>query len=865
MRSAKRAMNAATNGGKSRAGLTSGRRVSLGRIPIWLPAAVVLLGLGGCEAEERGQTRQDRPAQPTSGLLEVTPHDGAREVPVGLWPVLRFSAGTPLSSVSAIALECLGRPHPIETFSVSEGRIVLRPDLRLPTEARCTIHWRRGGRERSSVFDTVRTTARSTGSGADARPSEAAPSSDLHVRYERGNPEALAPLPDDFFTASDPTTRTGRRLDLPFALKGDLGRMVDGLRSELDGLDGWSPIAPIVVPLSGAVEASSLPRTVEASLDPTATVALVDVDPDGPDWGRRHPFELVLRHDRTSVGLESHAVWILPALPLRPGGRYAVLMRRGVTAADGRSMRAPVLLRGGLRAGDRRLGGLADVVRDLVSPAVSTAREALAIPWSEDDLVFAMVFTVRSLEDLARDPLAMRADVAAMTGPRLRLDAVELAGDPARPLAAMVRGRFRAPLWRRPGEAALARDEEGLPQPVGMQEIAFSLAMPRTAARTAVPLLMYQHGNPGRAEDEIGAAIQDAFLAQGFAITGFTDSWNRDPALLGMDPRATILAQVLALTASIRRDEQVPDDWIHMLGEQLAFVAALRELRDLDVLPFGAPDGRPEIDGEVPLVYEGISQGAIHGQALLAYAPEIRAASLVAGGARLTELLLHQAADSLVEMLPVLFGDLRPIDLWAMVSLFQVAFDRQDAHLHALYVREPRPPGAGSIGSRDGPGPSVLLTAGRGDRFVPNRASRSLAWVLGPLPWLDGPATRGIGLPRARAPLKGNLADGSTGAYVELVPPGAGPQPTPGCVQSWNVMPDNLLQEGHFCAQLAPESIARRVAFLHSAVEAPLAVVIDPLTPDRVGRAREERGPGSAPVEAAVRPPPPYGVLDSAM
>jgi len=760
-------------------------------------------------------------------LLEARPVDGARDVPIGIWPVLGFSPHMPPERVSGVRLACLDETLPVRPFPIGEGRIALRPETRLPAAAACTIRWRVDGRRGSLAFVT-----------RDARGPEPAPSR-LQVLYRRHSPEGLAPVPDDFWTVADPETRTGRRLALPFAGGGDLGRMIDGLRSELEGLDGWSPIAPIVLPLSGAVAEDSVPWTVDDSLDPTATIALVDVDPGSPERGRRWPFELVLRHDRSPVGLESHSLWLLPALPLRPGGRYAVLIRDGVTGPDGRAMVAPLLLRGALRAGDRRLGGLTDAVRDVVSPAVSAAREALAIPWSEDELVFAMVFTVRSLDGLSRDPLAMRADVAAMTGPRLRLDSVEPARDPDRPLAAIVRGAFRAPRWRPVGEVAFSRDEQGRPQPIGTQEIAFSLALPRHARRHPAPLLMYQHGNPGRAEDEIGAPIQDAFLSAGFAVAGFTDVWNRDPVLLGMEPRAAILAQMLSLTASIRLDGRVPDDWIAILGEQLAFIAALRELGDLDVLPVAAPDGRPDLDLRAPLVYEGISQGAIHGQALLAYAPEIRAASLVAGGARLTELLLHQAADSLVETLPIIFGDLRPVDLWAIVSLFQVAFDRQDAHLHALRVRSPdsHPPDAKSSPSSATAttkaaattGPSVLLIAGRGDRFVPNRASRSLAWVLGPLPWLNGPPTRGIGLPPASAPLRGNLADGATGAYVELVPAAGGEAPTPGCVGDPTALLDDLMREGHFCAQLAPESIEQRVAFLRSAVRQAPPVVIDPL------------------------------------
>jgi len=79
------------------------------------------------------------------------------------------------------------------------------------------------------------------------------------------------------------------------------------------------------------------------------------------------------------------------------------------------------------------------------------------------------------------------------------------------------------------------------------------------------------------------------------------------------------------------------------------------------------------------------------------------------------------------------------------------------------------------------------------------------------------------------SPLRGNLADGATGAYVELVPAAGGEAPTPGCVGDPTALLDDLMREGHFCAQLAPESIEQRVAFLRSAVRQAPPVVIDPL------------------------------------
>lgn len=578
-----------------------------------------------------------------------------------------------------------------------------------------------------------------------------------------------------------------------------------------------------MLPISDRIDGRSIPRTVAASLDPTSTIALVDIDPKSPERGGRLPFETVLRKDRTSIGLDDHVVWILPARPLRPGGRYALLIRRGVATKVGRSMVEPVQLRPILA----RHGALDSVVQAhlaaLLAPVIEVAETALAIPWTQDDLVFALRFTVRSLAELERDPRALLAAVRALPGPRVEIERIEAVRDPGRPLAARVHGHFAVPVWRERRARAVARDAEGLPRVVGRDALRFVLAVPARASRTPAPILVYQHGNPGSAQEEIGSRRQDAYLEAGFAVVGFTDLWNRGRAPSGADRRDVIVQQVAALADSVRRGGVVPDDWLVTLGEQLALVEALPELASLDVLPLSAPDGRPELDPSLPIVYEGVSQGAIHGQALVAWSDRIRAASLVVGGARLAELALHQAASSMVRALPFLFGDFRPIDLWVTLALFQTAIDRQDAHLHALRLSREFGSPPGSL-----PRPSLLVTAGLGDGYVPNRASRSLAWSLGPLPWIDEPEGAGPLLPRATAPLRGNLPDGTTGAYVEVVPYGSTRAAAPGCLPAVLPLPEDVLREGHFCAQLADESVRRRVRFLRSAVDDAPPTVIDP-------------------------------------
>jgi hypothetical protein len=302
----------------------------------------------------------------------------------------------------------------------------------------------------------------------------------------------------------------------------------------------------------------------------------------------------------------------------------------------------------------------------------------------------------------------------------------------------------------------------------------------------------------------------------GFAVAGFTDVLNRRLNEPVRSSSAAVTAHVFSLLLAILMNEQVPDFWAQTTAEQLAFLRLIPELGALDLLPVGAPDGKPEIEARSPIGYVGISEGANHASALLPYAPEIKAAVLVAGGSRLGELLIHQGAGDFLHTLPRLFPGIRPVDVWVALALFQTAFDRQDAHNHARFLYRQK------VDLADEPGDdrrraSVLLIAGLDDHLVPNHATGSLAWQLGPLPQL-APAPRPLGyLETLEGPIRGNIDAATTGAFVQFVPRGVeGVAPTPGCIPP--AISEYNAGEGHFCAQLAEESRRMRANFLTSAL-----------------------------------------------
>ena len=103
---------------------------------------------------------------------------------------------------------------------------------------------------------------------------------------------------------------------------------------------------------------------------------------------------------------------------------------------------------------------------------------------------------------------------------------------------------------------------------------------------------------------------------------------------------------------------------------------------------------------------------------------------------------------------------------------------------------------------------------------MPNNSTRSLAWLLGPIPHLE-PVQQAVPfLTPVAGPIRTNVDDATTSAFVQYVPAGVpGIPPTPGCVGQTN---------GHFCAQSAAESELQRRVFFQSALADPVPVIVNP-------------------------------------
>jgi len=631
------------------------------------------------------------------------------------------------------------------------------------------------------------------------------------IPYDRADLLRMSPFPDDNWLAPDSSTPTGYRVSLSAPPReADVQVLYLALMNETSSLDGFSPIGGIVIRLSAAPDTDSLPLTPQASLEPFATVRVFDLTPGSGTFGQRVPFQLT-PISRALQGQEiDHSLVLYPSIPLSSKGRYAVVVTRDARAEDGPSFEPSPFMTAVLGPEQPGEAIVITGARELLSDGVLDVLaddSALSAPIEASDIALVFRITVRSTDDIPLTPLSMKAQILSRPPPSYTITSVSPG---AGHVAAVVRGTWQAPNWRE-NQYFISRDANGDPQITGSLSVNFVLALPEAAQSGPVPVVIFQHGSPGSAEQVYAEALGS--LAQaGFAVIGFTDTLNRE---IGQD----LDQQNLVLFQTLVTQFRFPHFPMQTYAEQMAFLRVIEQLGSLDRVPLPNGDGVPDLDLQAPLAYVGLSMGSVHGSAFLPYAPEIKAAALSAGAQRQAEQYFNGGAfiDSFPPALKAFLPHATALDYWVGLSIFQMIFDHQDAHHHAAHLYRDRLQVAGTTRKA-----SVLLAEGVGDTRMPNSLTRSLAWTFGPIPHLEPIWESTPILQPITGPVTANIDSETTAAFYQFVPAGIpGIPPTPGCAGE---------PEGHYCAQDASEARRQRALFLRSAIESPVPTITDPLS-----------------------------------
>jgi hypothetical protein len=573
------------------------------------------------------------------------------------------------------------------------------------------------------------------------------------------------PWPSDTRLLLGPDGR--RRLDLTGFP--DPGGLIGEFRAVIaaDPLDGFGTQAAIYFRFDAPLDPASLPADATASLDPRASVFLVDTS------GRRAPVRVRFT-DRENSYIGPHSLSLLPepGFPLRPRTTYTAVVTDAVRSADGGQVRR-----------DPRY-------------AAPSGPDAAPLGVPPERIVVSTTFTTQDPTPLLE---ALRAAVYRTPAPT----AADLAfkRTDSRGLWDEYTGTYVTPNFQEGdppydltgGQIHLAQD--GLPEPVRSETLRFALTVPRAPMPAAGwPVVLYAHGTGGSYETFINdgsagavAAVRDraggvitrmAMISIDQVLHGPRDPTGSDPDLTFFNFRNLQAARDNAKQGAL-------DDF------QL-----LRLVEGFDVAAAPGPGSPgPAIRFDPQRIYfKGHSQGGLTGPLFLAYEPKVRAAVLSGAGGSLVLSLLAKTEPVNVAALVGILLDNDPREDHPVLALLQTYLESSDpSNYGRLFFHEPP---AGSSPK------SIYQSLGVIDHYTPIPTIKALALAMGvqPVRPLTEPITTLplAGLSPADAPVQNNVP-GATAVLDQYEVPTSGGVPQ---------------YDGHFVVFRHPDAILQSNAFL---------------------------------------------------
>src|SRR3954454_3215112 len=533
----------------------------------------------------------------------------------------------------------------------------------------------------------------------------------------------LLPWPSDGYTRLDPTTDTGRRLNLQLAdmPANAAARPIDP--TEFNRNEGFSPGTLIVARVPGLDSQAAFDRT-----------GLVPITAVGRSFDRDQPAVVINARTGARQSIWSELEYppelgkdpsvqtlvIHPARNLDEGERYVVALRR-LRRADG------------------------SIIAPAGPPDAQDAATLKRAGVSTKDLYLTWDFTVASERSLSERMLHIRDAAFAQLGDG-NLSDVKVAGAapqafvyPDLPdddntadvdgitnftpeqnprIARIVRGRVLVPCFlSTPGCAeggGFVYGTDGLPMqlPGNTDAANFVCIIPRavTTRGPARPSL-YGHGLLGEASQVAGGA-QQALASEHDIVLCATD-W------IGMAQED--LPNAVSILADVSRMNTLADRAQQGMLNFLFLGRALIHPDGLSKDPAFIVDGHPAIDTS-RLYYDGGSQGGIMGGSLTAVAPDFTRAALGVPAMNYSILLQRSVDfDSYAQVMYNAYPD--ELERPLILGLVQLLWDRGEADGYAHHMTSDAYPNT--------PPHQVLMQIAWGDHQVTNWAAQIEARTIG--------------------------------------------------------------------------------------------------------------------------------------
>lgn len=540
----------------------------------------------------------------------VCPHDGE---PTVLWTTLvefSFEGEIDADLASDFSFVLTGPGGPVEhglTFLESTGSVILNPvdDLEPATDYFVEVFKSTAAGEEPHFGSSFKTRGRAEGETTTAL-------------FDPTDCHHLFPYPSDVYTVEDLTTSTGLRVTIP-------ENVVPGhIEMEtLGGMEGFSFVPRILVSLSDWLDPVCLPD-VERSTHPASPVYLVNIDPASEGLGERVPLIVMLDHFGLALSNKEYTLRIETVEALRPGTCYALVLTRRLVGAGYNALEGSEKFDAILAGGDPPAPEYERAWRVVGEAVDFVTSGAAGLPLDRGDLALAIPITTRTHESMAREMMEIREAIAlqaALDPPHATLHSVTPGeGD----MAAEVYGTFPSPDFRNPCEMIFDPTYWGdLPLTAPMVDLEFYLTLPSAAVEGPAPVVVFMHGIDAYKEQV--RSLARALAPDGIATIGI-DLVEHGTRATGPNEGLFPAMRIL----KFERPVEGRDNMRQSAADFMQLVQLLKgDLADLDVLPLGAPDGRPDIDTS-DLPFFGFSLGSNIGSLFVAIEPEITAACMPA-------------------------------------------------------------------------------------------------------------------------------------------------------------------------------------------------------------------------------------------
>jgi hypothetical protein len=530
-----------------------------------------------------------------------------------------------------------------------------------------------------------------------------------------GNPVCMLPFPDDYYTVSDPSSATGRRVS--FNTEG-MPANVYGTHIEAapyNASDGFSPGSVILVKVPGIETAADVRATGAVPINDIGRYKKGNTPIVVIDAQTQQRWPIWTEIDSTASDPSKAVLEIHPAVNFTSGHRYIVALRN-LNNAAGEHLEAPAAFRyyrdnvpSEQEAINARRAHFEEIFSTLQRSGIQ--RKKLYLAWD---------FTVASDANNSSRELAMRNDAFAQLGdtnladgvpegvsPSFQVTSVEQEPNPGQ-IARRVKGTFTVPCYLFPDcgpGGTMHLDASGAPLQNGTWTANFDCIIPDSVTsgppEEGRPSL-YGHGLFGSAS-EVGSSPQRSLSQAHKIVQCATDE-------IGMS-ESDVPVAVQALQ-NLSAFPAIPDRLQQGLLDELYLGRAMISSSGFTTDPAFHQDGTlgsGSVINTSQLFYNGNSQGGIMGGALTAVSPDFTRASLGVPAMNYSVLLPRSVDfDPFAAILYPSYPNetSRPL----ILDLMQMLWDRGEPDGYAARMTEDPLP--------DTPAHQVLLDVAFGDHQV---------------------------------------------------------------------------------------------------------------------------------------------------